>query len=102
MEFYLHLFELFCHAGDTVYSVFNGTKILCVGLVSRDHALISTVAILVLLLLSQKFGCSGRLELNLLCSVTSARVELMSYVLSYFSSSRAEVIWVLSFQLDST
>ena len=102
MEFYLHLFKLFCRAGDTVYTVSNGTKILCVGLVSRDHALISTVAILVLSLLSQKFGCSGRLKLKLLCSVTSARVELMSYVLSYFSSSRAEVIWVLSFQLDST
>ena len=102
MEFYLHLFELFCRAGDTIYCVFNGTKILCAGLVSRDHALISTVAILVLSLLSQKFGCSGRLELKLFCSVTSARVELMSYVLSYFSLSRAEVIWVLSFQLDST
>ena len=40
MEFYLHLFELFCRVGDTVYSVFNGTKILCVGLVSADHILI--------------------------------------------------------------
>ena len=102
MEFYLHLFELFCHAGDIVYSVFNGTKILCARLVSRDHALISTVAILMFSLLSQKFGCSDRLELKLLCSVTSAQGELMSYVLSYFSSSRAEVIWVLSFQLDLT
>ena len=72
MEFYLHLLELFCRARDTVYSVYNGTKILCASLVSRDHALISTVAILVLSFLSQKFGCSGRLELKLLCSVTSA------------------------------
>ena len=102
MEFYLHLFELFCPAGDTVYSVFNGTKILCAGLVSTNNTLISTVAILVLSLLSQTFGCSGRLELNLLCSVTSARVELMSYDFSYFRSSRAKVIGFLSFQLDST
>ena len=102
MEFYLHLFELFCRAEDTGYSVFNGTKILYTGLVSTNNTLISTVAILVLSLLSQTFGCSGRLELNLLCSVTSAQVELMSYVLSYFSSSRAEVIGFLSFQLDST
>ena len=36
MEFYLHVFELFCRAGDTVYSVFNGTKILCAGLVSAN------------------------------------------------------------------
>ena len=72
MEFYLHLFELFCRTGDTVYSVFNGTKILCAGLVSANYIFISTVAILVCSLLSQKFGCSGRLELNLLCSVTSA------------------------------
>ena len=36
MEFYLHLFELFCRAGHTVYSVFNGTKILCAGLVSAN------------------------------------------------------------------
>ena len=102
MEFYLYLFELFCRTGDTVYSVFNGTKILCVGLVSANITLISTVAILLLPLLSHKFGCSSRLELNLLCSATSARVELISYVLLYFSSTRAEVIWVLSFQLDST
>ena len=40
MEFYLHLFELFSRARDTVYSVFNGTKILCAGLVSADHILI--------------------------------------------------------------
>ena len=40
MEFYLHLFELFCRVEDTVYSVFNGTKILCAGLVSEDHTLI--------------------------------------------------------------
>ena len=40
MEFYLHLFELFCHVADTVYNVFNGTKILYVGLVSGDHTLI--------------------------------------------------------------
>ena len=102
MEFYLHLFELFCYVGDTIYSVFNGTKILCAGLVSTNNTLISTVTILVLSLLSQTCGCSSRLELNLLCSITSARVELLSYVLSYFSSSRAEVIGFLSFQLDST
>ena len=102
MEFYLHLFKLFCHVGDTVYSVFNGTKILCVGLVSANITLISTVAILLLPLLSHKFGCSARLELNLLFSATSARVELISYVLLCFSSTRAEVICVLSFQLDST
>ena len=35
MEFYLHLFELFCRVGDTVNSVFNGTKILCAGLVNN-------------------------------------------------------------------
>ena len=40
MEFYLHLFELFCRTIDTVYSVFNGTKILCASLVSGDHTLI--------------------------------------------------------------
>ena len=40
MEFYLHLFESFCRAGDIVYSVFNGTKILYAGLVSVDHILI--------------------------------------------------------------
>ena len=40
MEFYLNLFELFCHAGDTVYSVFNGTKILYTGLVSANITLI--------------------------------------------------------------
>ena len=52
MEFYLHLFELFCHAKDTVYSVFNGTKILSTDLVSTNNTLISTVAILILSLLS--------------------------------------------------
>ena len=36
MEFYLHLFELFCRAGDTVYCVSNGTKILCADLVSAN------------------------------------------------------------------
>ena len=72
MEFYLYLFELFCRPGDTVYSVFNGTKILCAGLVSTQFTFIQTVAILVLSLLSQTFGCSARLELNLLRSVTSA------------------------------
>ena len=92
MEFYLHLFELFCCPEDTVYSVFNSTKILCVGLVSTNFTFIPAVAILVLSLLPQTFGCSARLELNLLCSVTSARVELMSYVLSFFRSSRFEVI----------
>ena len=40
MEFYLHLFELLCRAGDTVYSVFNGTKILCASLVSANHIFI--------------------------------------------------------------
>ena len=84
MEFYLHLFELFCRPGDTVYSVFNGTKILCAGLVSTQFTFIQTVAILVLSLLPQTFGCSARLELNLLRSVTSARVKLMSYILPYF------------------
>ena len=47
MEFYLHLFELFCRPVDTVYSVFNGTKILCVGLVSTNFTFIPSVAILV-------------------------------------------------------
>ena len=84
MEFYLYLFKLFCRPGDTVYSVFNGTKILCAGLVSTQFTFIQTVAILVLSLLPQTFGCSARLELNLLRSVTLARVELMSYVLPYF------------------
>ena len=102
MEFYLHLFKLFCRAGDTIYSVFNGTKILCAGLVSANITLILTAAILLLPLLSHKFGCSARLELNLLCSATSARVELISNVLLCFNSTRAEVICVLSFQLDST
>ena len=69
---------------------------------ARAPVLVSTVAILLLPLLSHKFGCSARLELNLLCSATSARVELISYVLLCFSSTRAEVICVLSFQLDST
>ena len=59
MEFYLHLFELFCCAGDTVYNVFNGTKILCAGLVSANITLISTAAILLLPLLSHKFGFSA-------------------------------------------
>ena len=102
MEFYLHLFELFCGAGDTVYSVFNGTKILCVGLVSANITSISTAAILLLPLLSHMLGCSARLELNLLCSATLAQVELISYVLLCFSLTRAEVICVLSFQLNST
>ena len=84
MEFYLYLFELFCRPADTVYSVFNGTKILCASLVSTQFTFIQTVAILVLSLLPQTFGCSARLELNLLRSVTSARVELMSYALPYF------------------
>ena len=92
MEFYLHLFELFYRPGDIVYSVFNGTKILCAGLVSTNFTFIPTVVILILSLLPQTFGCSARLELNLLCSVTSTRVELMSYVLSYFRSNRSEVI----------
>ena len=79
MEFYLHLFELFCRPGDTVYSVFNGTKILCAGLISTNFTFIPTVAILVLSLLPQTFGCLG-----------STRAELV--VLCYFSSSRADVI----------
>ena len=35
MEFYLQLLDLFCSAGDTIYSVFSGTKILCARLVSH-------------------------------------------------------------------
>ena len=35
MEFYLQLLDLFCRPGDTIYSVFSGTKILCAGLVSH-------------------------------------------------------------------
>ena len=35
MEFYLQLLDLFCRPGDTIYSVFNGTKVLCAGLVSH-------------------------------------------------------------------
>ena len=35
MEFYLQLLDLFCRPGDTIYSVFSGTKILCTGLVSH-------------------------------------------------------------------
>ena len=37
MEFYLQLLDLFCCRGNTIYSVFSGTKILCARLVS--HAL---------------------------------------------------------------
>ena len=55
MEFYLYLFELFCRPGDTVYSVFNGTKILCAGLVSTKFTFMIAVAILVLSLLPQTF-----------------------------------------------
>ena len=51
MEFYLYLFELFCCPGDIVYSVFNGTKILCAGLVSTKFTFIQTITILVLSLL---------------------------------------------------
>ena len=35
MEFYLQLLDLFCRLGDTIYSVFSGTKVLCAGLVSH-------------------------------------------------------------------
>ena len=35
MEFYLQLLDLFCRPRDIIYSVFNGTKILCTGLVSH-------------------------------------------------------------------
>ena len=35
MEFYLQLLDLFCRPGDTIYSVFSGTKVLCAGLVSH-------------------------------------------------------------------
>ena len=48
MKFYLHLFELFCQVGHTVYSVFNSTKILCAGLVSANHISIYIFAILLL------------------------------------------------------
>ena len=43
MEFYLRIFDLFCRLGDTVYSVFSGTKILCAGLVSRPNLLLVVV-----------------------------------------------------------
>ena len=39
MDFYLHLFEIFCRVGDIVYSVFNGTKIFYASVVSADHIL---------------------------------------------------------------
>ena len=45
MEFYLHLFKLFCRPGDTIYSAFNDTKILCAGLVSTNFTFILAVAI---------------------------------------------------------
>ena len=35
MEFYLQLLDLFCCPGDTIYSVFSGTEILCARLVSH-------------------------------------------------------------------
>ena len=92
MKFYLHLFELFCRPGDTVYSVFNGTKILCAGLVSTNFTFIPTVIILVLSLLPQTFGCFSSTRAELVVLVTSTRVKLMSYVLSYFRLSRSEVI----------
>ena len=34
MEFYLRIFDLFCRPRETIYTIFNRTKILCVGLVS--------------------------------------------------------------------
>ena len=74
MEFYLHLFELFCRPGDTVYNVFNGTKILYAGLVCTNFTFILAVAILVLSLLPQTFWM-----------FSSTRAELV--VLCYFSSS---------------
>ena len=43
MEFYLQIFDLFCRPGDIVYSVFSGTKILCIGLVSRPLLLLVVV-----------------------------------------------------------
>ena len=36
MEFYLQIFDMFCLLGDTIYSVFSGSKILCAGLVSHS------------------------------------------------------------------
>ena len=35
MEFYLQLLDLFYRPGDTIYSVFSGTKILCTRLISQ-------------------------------------------------------------------
>ena len=46
MEFYIHLFKLFCHPGASVYSVFNGTKIVCSGLVSDACTLIVHFAVM--------------------------------------------------------
>ena len=43
MEFYLRIFDLFCRPGDTVYSVFSGTKILCAGRISRPLLLLVVV-----------------------------------------------------------
>ena len=42
MEFHLHLFKLFCCPRDTMYSVFNGMKILIAGLVSISSILFNS------------------------------------------------------------
>ena len=42
MEFYLRIFDLFCHPRDIVYRVFSGTKILYVGLVSCSSFIVSS------------------------------------------------------------
>ena len=69
MEFYLHLFELFCRLGDTIYSVFNGTKILCAGLVSKNFIFIPTVALIVLSLFPQMFWLFRSSRAELVCAL---------------------------------
>ena len=77
MEFHLHLFELFCCVGYIVYSVFNGTKILCASLVSANHISIYIFAILLLSPPSLKYGNLGRLKLKfcMLCYFSSTRAK---------------------------
>ena len=69
MEFYLHLFELFYHPGDTVYSVFNGMKILCAGLVSTNFIFLPTVALIVLSLFPQTFWLFRSSRAELVCAL---------------------------------
>ena len=80
MEFYLKVLEMFCKPGDSILSIFGGSKVLCAGLVSSFsyyHVVHQVLARIELINSSQEI---------LACQQSKIRHKNL-----HFSSSRAKV-----------